>query len=173
MIDGWPVPSLDLYILVEREGSSIKRIFFSDDAPERPGHLAEKIADYLEQGGPCPQADLDLSLCTRFQNRIYEQVRSIPRGSSMTYSEVAEKAGRPGAARAVGRAMAANPFAILVPCHRVVAMNGLGGYAYGRETKEKLLRLESRLKEKEGPMNRCNIKAIENSKIEPGWDRGL
>ena len=146
MIDGWPVPSLGLYILVERERSSIKRIFFSGAAPELPGRLAEMIVHYLEQGGPCPQADLDLSRCTQFQNRIYELVRSIPRGSSMTYGEVAQKAGRPGAARAVGRAMAANPFAILVPCHRVVARNGLGGYAYGREIKEKLLRLESRLR---------------------------
>jgi len=146
VIDGWPVPSLGLYILVERERSSIKRIFFSGAAPELPGRLAEMIAHYLEQGGPCPQADLDLSRCTQFQNRIYELVRSIPRGSSMTYGEVAQKAGRPGAARAVGRAMAANPFAILVPCHRVVARNGLGGYAYGREIKEKLLRLESRLR---------------------------
>lgn len=146
MIDGWPVPSLGLYILVERERSSIKRIFFSGAAPELPGRLAEMIAHYLEQGGTCPQADLDLSRCTQFQNRIYELVRSIPRGSSMTYGEVAQKAGRPGAARAVGRAMAANPFAILVPCHRVVARNGLGGYAYGREIKEKLLRLESRLR---------------------------
>lgn len=146
MIDGWPVPSLGLYILVERERSSIKRIFFSGAAPELPGRLAEMIVHYLEQGGSCPQADLDLSRCTQFQNRIYELVRSIPRGSSMTYGEVAQKAGRPGAARAVGRAMAANPFAILVPCHRVVARNGLGGYAYGREIKEKLLRLESRLR---------------------------
>ena len=142
MIDGWPVPSLGLYILVEREGSSIKRIFFSYDAPERPGHLAEKIADYLEQGGPCPQADLDLSRCTQFQNRIYELVRSIPRGSSMTYGEVAAHAGRPGSARAVGRAMGANPFLIIVPCHRVVARNGLGGFALGVEIKKKLLALE-------------------------------
>ena len=59
-----------------------------------------------------------------------------------TYGQVALRAGRPGAARAVGRAMAANPFAILVPCHRVVARGGLGGYAWGTEIKEKLLCLE-------------------------------
>jgi methylated-DNA-[protein]-cysteine S-methyltransferase len=60
----------------------------------------------------------------------------------MTYGQVAERAARPGAARAVGRAMATNPFAILVPCHRVVAKGGLGGYLWGTEMKEKLLRLE-------------------------------
>jgi len=69
-------------------------------------------------------------------------VRSIPRGETMTYGQVAELAGSPGAARAVGRAMAANPFAILIPCHRVLAKDGPGGYAYGRDVKERLLRLE-------------------------------
>ncbi|MEI8004338.1 MAG: MGMT family protein, partial [Methanothrix sp.] len=63
-------------------------------------------------------------------------------GKTRTYGQVAERAGRPGAARAVGRAMACNPFAILVPCHRVVARNGPGGYLWGTEMKEKLLTLE-------------------------------
>lgn len=147
MIEGAPVPSLGLYLLVERQGSLVKRIFFSPDAPARPGRLAEEIAAYLEQGGPCPPAQLDLSSCTEFQKRIYEVVRAIPRASSMTYGQVAALAGQPGAARAVGRAMAANPFAILIPCHRVVARDGLGGYAYGREIKERLLRLEGHLRE--------------------------
>jgi len=142
MIEGAPVPSLGLYLLVEMEGSLVKRIFFSPDAPAPPGPLAEEIAAYLEQGGPCPPAELDFSSCTDFQKRIYEIVRGIPRGSSMTYGQVAALAGQPGAARAVGRAMAANPFAILIPCHRVVARDSLGGYAYGREIKERLLRLE-------------------------------
>jgi O-6-methylguanine DNA methyltransferase len=69
-------------------------------------------------------------------------VQSIPRGATATYGQVAERAGHPGAARAVGRAMTANPFAILVPCHRVVSKGGLGGYAWGKEMKEKLLRME-------------------------------
>ena len=142
MIEGTPVPSLGLYLLAEMEGRQVKRIFFSPDAPAPPGRLAEEIAAYLENGGPCPPAELDFSRCTDFQKRIYEIVRGIPRGSSMTYGQVAALAGQPGAARAVGRAMAANPFAILIPCHRVLARHSLGGYAYGREIKEKLLRLE-------------------------------
>ncbi|MCU0637643.1 MAG: MGMT family protein [Methanothrix sp.] len=64
----------------------------------------------------------------------------------MTYGQVAELARRPGAARAVGQAMASNPFALLVPCHRVVSNRGPGGYAYGRDIKEKLL-----LMERQGP----------------------
>jgi O-6-methylguanine DNA methyltransferase len=85
-----------------------------------------------------------MSECTDFQKLIYALVQAIPRGETRTYGQVAERAGHPGAARAVGRAMAANPFAILVPCHRVVAKTGLGGYLWGTEMKEKLLRLESK-----------------------------
>ena len=142
MIEGAPVPSLGLYLLVEKKGSLVKRIFFSPDAPAAAGRLAEEIAAYMEKGGPCPQAELDLSSCSDFQKEIYALVRAIPRGSVMTYGQVAALAGRPGASRAVGRAMATNPFAILIPCHRVLARDSLGGYAYGQEIKVKLLRLE-------------------------------
>lgn len=146
MNEGASVPSLGLNLLVEHEGNRIKRIFFSPDAPERPCRLAEEIAVYLEQGGLFPQADLDLSHCTDFQKRVYAVVRSIPRGETMTYGQVAELAKSPGAARAVGRAMAANPFAILIPCHRVLAKDGPGGYAYGQDIKERLLRLEGQIR---------------------------
>ena len=64
------------------------------------------------------------------------------RGETMTYGEVAARAGCPRSARAVGRAMATNPFVILVPCHRVVARNGLGGFAWSPETKERMLMQE-------------------------------
>ena len=79
---------------------------------------------------------------TDFQKEIYAIVREIPRGRTLTYGEVAALSGRPRAARAVGRAMACNPFVILVPCHRVVACCGLGGFAGGLALKEKLLALE-------------------------------
>jgi methylated-DNA-[protein]-cysteine S-methyltransferase len=61
----------------------------------------------------------------------------------MTYGEVAALAGHPGASRAVGNVMAKNPFVILVPCHRVVAKQGLGGFAWRLEAKEKLLEFEA------------------------------
>jgi methylated-DNA-[protein]-cysteine S-methyltransferase len=143
MTSGAFVPSLGCYLLAETSGLKIKRILFSDERPAEPSQLAGEIAAYLEKGTPCPKAELDLSGCTDFQTQIYALVQAIPRGETMTYGQVALRAGRPGAARAVGRAMAANPFAILVPCHRVVAKKGLGGYAWGRDMKEKLLRLES------------------------------
>ena len=142
MIGGALVHSLGRYILVEQSGKMVKRIYFSEEPPDEASELAEGIVLYLEEGAPCPEAELDMSSCTAFQTEIYSLVRSIPRGRTMTYGEVAAQARRPGAARAVGRAMASNPFAVLVPCHRVVGKNGLGGYFWGEEMKEKLLKLE-------------------------------
>ena len=123
-------------------GPKAKRIFFSHENPAKTSKLAEEIAAHLESGAPCPRAELDMSECTKFQTQIYTLVQAIPRGKTKTYGQVAERAGRPRASRAVGRAMATNPFAILVPCHRVVATDGLGGYLWGREMKEKILSLE-------------------------------
>jgi len=142
MTSGAFAPSLGCYLLVELSGPKVKRILFSDERPEETCRLAEEIAAHLERGAPSPKAELDVSECTDFQKQIYALVQAIPRGKTMTYGQVAERAKRPGAAQAVGRAMATNPFAILVPCHRVVAKGSLGGYLWGTEMKEKLLRLE-------------------------------
>jgi methylated-DNA-[protein]-cysteine S-methyltransferase len=142
MTSGALIASLGCYILIEWQGEMVKTIYFSQDMPSESSKLAEEIVAHLEGGAPCPKAVLDTSACTEFQKRIYPLVQAILRGRTMTYGEVAACAGRPGAARAVGRAMATNPFAILVPCHRVVAKKGLGGYLWGTEMKEKLLRLE-------------------------------
>ncbi len=142
MTKGTPVTSLALYLIVECAGNRVKRIRLSHESPDEQSLLAEKIASYLEKGTPCPQAELDLSRCTEFQKRVYSVVQGIARGKTMTYGEVALLAGRPGAARAVGGAMAANPFLIMVPCHRVVARNGLGGFALGLDIKERMLALE-------------------------------
>jgi O-6-methylguanine DNA methyltransferase len=142
MTSGVFVPSLGCYLLVEWREGMVTRIYFSQEMPTEPSRLAEEIVAHLEWGAPCPRAELDMSGCTDFQRQIYAQVQAIPRGETRTYGQVAERAGRHGAARAVGRAMATNPFAILVPCHRVVAKKGLGGYLWGTEMKEKLLCLE-------------------------------
>jgi methylated-DNA-[protein]-cysteine S-methyltransferase len=76
---------------------------------------------------------------------IYRELRRVPRGSTVTYGELAARAGAPGAAQAVGGAMARNPWVIVVPCHRVLAAGGaLGGFSApgGVRTKRKLLRME-------------------------------
>lgn len=77
-----------------------------------------------------------------FQKSVYQVVKTIPRGQVRTYGWVARRLGKPGAARAVGRALHRNPFAPKVPCHRVVAQNGLGGFARGVKAKVQLLRSE-------------------------------
>ena len=142
MTSGAFVPSLACYLWIEWREGMVTRIYFSQDMPVDISELALEIVAYLERGAPCPKAKLDMSECTDFQKQIYALVLTIPRGETRTYGEIAACVGKPGAARAVGRAMATNPFVILVPCHRVVAKGGLGGYLWGTEMKEKLLRLE-------------------------------
>ena len=80
---------------------------------------------------------------TEFQKRVWDQLRRIPHGTTVTYGELARRIGDPKASRAVGLANGKNPISIIVPCHRVVGANGkLTGYAGGLPRKEKLLSLE-------------------------------
>jgi len=80
---------------------------------------------------------------TSFQRSVWQQLRTIPRGKTVTYGELATRLGMPGAARAVGSAVARNPISIVVPCHRVVGAGGsLTGYAGGVERKRALLAVE-------------------------------
>lgn len=80
---------------------------------------------------------------TAFQARVWEVLRAIPRGETRSYSQIAAQLGVPSASRAVGAAVGANPIAIVVPCHRVIAKDGkLSGYRWGVERKRKLLKAE-------------------------------
>jgi methylated-DNA-[protein]-cysteine S-methyltransferase len=88
---------------------------------------------------------LDMEGVPPFHQRVYELTRRIPPGETLTYGEVAQRLGEPGAARAVGQALGANPFAPVVPCHRVLgAMTGTGGFSAhgGLQTKLKMLEIE-------------------------------
>ncbi|MGH7792662.1 MAG: methylated-DNA--[protein]-cysteine S-methyltransferase [Thermodesulfobacteriota bacterium] len=110
------------------------------------GGYAEKsgreIQLYLEGKLKEFQTRLDLSSGTPFQLFVWRELLKIPYGTVTTYGEVAERVGNPHAARAVGNAVGANPLPIIVPCHRVVATNGLGGYSGGLHIKKNLLRTE-------------------------------
>lgn len=78
-----------------------------------------------------------------FQQQVWAELRRIGYGETISYAELAKRVGHPGAARAVGRANATNPIALVIPCHRVIGSNGkLTGYAYGTELKEQLLNWE-------------------------------
>jgi methylated-DNA-[protein]-cysteine S-methyltransferase len=86
---------------------------------------------------------LNLEACSAFQRRVLLEEWRIPRGRASTYGKVAERVGQPKGARAVGSALAANPFPLLIPCHRAVRSNGeLGGFQGGLKMKKALLELE-------------------------------
>jgi len=95
------------------------------------------------QGGP-PHADLPLDIRgTAFQQRVWDALRAIPFGEVRSYGQVARAIGRPTASRAVARACATNPVAVIIPCHRVVpGSGGTGGYRWGTERKRELLERE-------------------------------
>jgi len=100
------------------------------------------ILDSLRPGAPDPRLPLDVR-ATAFQQRVWQELQKIPRGTTRSYADVARRIGRPAAVRAVARACATNPVAIVVPCHRVVREDGaLGGYAWGAERKRALLDME-------------------------------
>ncbi len=94
--------------------------------------------------GKTPSGHLPVDVqATAFQRRVWQELLSIPRGATRSYSEVARAVGRPRAVRAVARACATNPAAVVIPCHRVVRADGdLGGYRWGRKRKDELLRAE-------------------------------
>ena len=80
---------------------------------------------------------------TGFQKQVWAELKKIPWGKTKTYSQLAFKLKKAKAYRAVGRACANNPFLIVIPCHRVLAKKGLGGFALGLRAKQELIFLES------------------------------
>jgi O-6-methylguanine DNA methyltransferase len=106
--------------------------------------LVARLRDYFAGADEdFSDVELDLEELTPFGRRLAGALRAVPRGEVVTYGELAALAGRPGAARAAGTFCARNTLAIFVPCHRVVAAGGLGGYGnLGSEYKRRLLALE-------------------------------
>ncbi len=115
---------------------------------ENPAALSAAVAQLREYFSRLRRGfDLPLDLRgTPFQQQVWAELRKVPYGQTVSYGELARRVGRPGAARAVGQAVGANPIPIIVPCHRVVgADNSLVGYGGGLEVKVALLRLEGAL----------------------------
>lgn len=118
------------------------------DAPEDASQrwivqaLAE-LATYWREGRMAWRVPLDLG-GSAFQRSVWEALRVIPPGTSLSYGALAERLGRASAVRAVGQAVGRNPVSVIVPCHRVLGAGGaLTGYAGGLERKVALLRLEA------------------------------
>jgi len=111
-----------------------------EDREAQPLHAcATQIADYF--AGKRQHFDLPLApRGTPFQLRVWREIAKVPHGETISYAELAARAGAPGSARAAGAATGRNPLAIVVPCHRIVASNGaLTGYAGGLARKRSLL----------------------------------
>ena len=113
-------------------------------APNSP--IARDLSRYFA-GKPVDLGGYRVNLFgfTEFERKVYEATRKIPPGEVRTYGEIAAAIGNAGASRAVGNALAKNPACIVIPCHRVVGTNGLGGFTGGLEWKRRLLRLEGAL----------------------------
>jgi methylated-DNA-[protein]-cysteine S-methyltransferase len=114
-----------------------------DPRPTTPSQARRAIERYFE-GDLAPLDSLEVETAgTDFQSQVWRALRTIPRGVTWSYGQLAERIGRPRAVRAVGLANSQNPVAIIVPCHRVVGGNtSLTGYAGGLERKAWLLRHE-------------------------------
>jgi AraC family transcriptional regulator of adaptative response/methylated-DNA-[protein]-cysteine methyltransferase len=112
------------------------------------GQWTSAIAEHLKGQQPHLELPLDVR-ATAFQRRVWEELQKIPYGVTHSYGEVAEAIGRPTAVRAVARACATNPVALVVPCHRVVREGGaMGGYRWGVERKKRLLEQEKSVRTK-------------------------
>jgi methylated-DNA-[protein]-cysteine S-methyltransferase len=113
-------------------------------APNHPilALARSQLAEYF--AGARTHFDLDVDFSgTPFQQAVWRALREIPAGATATYSEIAQRIGRPNASRAVGTAVGRNPICIIVPCHRVLASGGgFGGYVAGVACKQQLLALE-------------------------------
>lgn len=114
------------------------------EAPDLAEWL-RRILEAIERPGTSPEIPLDIR-ATAFQGRVWEALRSIPPGATTRYAELAQQLGCPAAVRAVARACATNPVAIVIPCHRVVRTGGgLGGYRWGLDRKRALLDREAQI----------------------------
>jgi methylated-DNA-[protein]-cysteine S-methyltransferase len=113
------------------------------EAPERLDEVRRELDEYFGAGRKKFEVRIDWRELAGFRRRILQATARIPFGKTITYSQVADKAGNARASRAAGNALGSNPIPIIVPCHRVVRTGGgLGGYTGGLDRKEFLLHLE-------------------------------
>jgi len=151
------ISEINIAVLASSKG--IKKIFFNpakeitelstatklrSDDPYLFG-IFNQLKEYFEGTRKVFDVPLDLE-GTDFQKKIWNELRNIPYGKTISYKSLSEKLGDVKAIRAVGKANGQNPIAIIIPCHRVIGANGsLVGYAGGLAIKEKLLHLEGAL----------------------------
>jgi O-6-methylguanine DNA methyltransferase len=135
-------------MLAEADVDGLRTLVFADGA-ERVEAGSSAVLDRLERelaeyfAGSRQRFTVAVRLRgTVFQQRVWAALCEIPHGRTISYAELASRIGNPRACRAVGGANGANPIAIVIPCHRVIAAGGLGGYGGGLWRKRRLLELE-------------------------------
>jgi AraC family transcriptional regulator, regulatory protein of adaptative response / methylated-DNA-[protein]-cysteine methyltransferase len=118
-----------------------KAIIVRDD--DKLQAMAAQVLAFVDATGALLNLPVDIH-ATPFQLAVWRELLAIPPGATRSYGEIAQRIGRPGSARAVGRANGSNPLAVLIPCHRAVGADGrLTGYRWGLECKRRLLDYES------------------------------
>ena len=133
-------PERDLEALSRSFGARVLR------SPHPVDPAKRQLDEYFEGRRTRFELATDVERLTQFNRRVLEALARVPYGTLTTYGTLADEAGRPRAARAVGMVMNRNPITIVLPCHRVVGSTGnLVGYAGGLERKEQLLKLEGAL----------------------------
>ena len=132
--------------IAEEDGAITHLIFSERDWTVEETDLIKETKRQLDEyfAGKRKEFDIPTRLeGTKFQKRVWEELRKIPYGKTVTYKDIAEAVGCPKGFRAVGLANNRNPISIIYPCHRVIGSNGsLTGYGGGLDVKEKLLELE-------------------------------
>ncbi|HEY9206025.1 MAG TPA: methylated-DNA--[protein]-cysteine S-methyltransferase [Candidatus Methanoperedens sp.] len=137
---------LDRYVEIDYDTKlrSVKFIKNKDKLTEKKAHKATfELDEYFKGDRKDFSFDIDVSGLSFFAQEVLYETQKIPYGKTITYSELADRIGTKSA-RAVGRALSDNPIPIVIPCHRVVAKNGIGGYSGGVDIKTGLLELEKR-----------------------------
>lgn len=147
------VPSPIGSLLLTTENGALTGLRMGRSVPsstwQRDDQRFAEVARQLNEYWAGTRTDFDIELepvGTPFQLKVWKALRKIPYGTTISYAELARRIDSPRAVRAVGGANGANPIAVIVPCHRVIAANGtIGGYGGGLARKQKLLRLEGAL----------------------------
>lgn len=123
----------------------VNEIELSNEKNEFTDKIFSQIQEYLE-GKRKNFENINLKLTgTDFQLKVWNEIKKIPYGKTLTYKEVANLIGNEKACRAVGNALNKNPIPIIIPCHRIVSSSGdLTGFAYGVDLKKKLIELENK-----------------------------
>lgn len=131
--------------IIAHEYNKLYSLDFTNVIEGKLSPFAKYVKDELNEyfAGTRKQFSIEYILnLSNFATYVFQELSKVQYGSTVYYKDIAKMINKPNASRAVGNVMAINPIPIIIPCHRVVATNGLGGYSYGSIIKLRLLELE-------------------------------